>query len=129
MTLRQQALLPLLPLLLLASLSGCALFEGEPKPRPGVPEAKACYSMLQKNPQAIPGYLIESCSNRGAWVVEQIDEQGLLLAKYDFVNLSYAGQETGGGFIAITALGEDHVAAFRQLESQINQTLLQLDRS
>lgn len=127
MTLRQ--ILPLLLPLLLASLSGCALFEGEAKPRPGVQEAKACYSILQKNPQAIPGYLIESCSNRGAWVVEQIDEQGLLLAKYDFVNLSYAGQETGGGFIEITALGEDRMVAFRQLEAQINQALLQLDRS
>ncbi|MBL8637441.1 MAG: hypothetical protein JNN09_02975 [Alphaproteobacteria bacterium] len=127
MTLRQ--ILPLLLPLLLVSLSGCALFEGEAKPRPGVREAKACYSMLQKNPQAIPGYFIESCSNRGAWVVEQIDEQGLLLAKYDFVNLSYAGQETGGGFIEITALGEDRMVAFRQLEAQINQALLQLDRS
>jgi hypothetical protein len=120
---------PLFLPLLLISLSGCALFEGEPKPRPGVREAKACYSILEKNPQAIPGYLIESCSNRGAWVVEQVDEQGLLLAKYDFVNLSYAGQETGGGFIEITALGEDRMAAFRQLEVQINQALLRLDRS
>lgn len=128
MILRRVLPLLFLPLLLL-SLPSCALFEGEPKPRPGVQEAKACFSILQKNPQAIPGYLIESCSNRGAWVVEQVDEQGLLLAKYDFVNLSYAGQETGGGFIEINALGEDRVLAFRQLESQINQALLQLDRS
>lgn len=118
-------LLYLLPL----NLAGCALFEEDIKPRPGVQEAKACFSVLQKNPGILPGFLIDSCSNRGVWVVEQMNQDGLLFAKYDFVNLSYAGQETGGGFIEIKTLGEDRVQAFHQLESRINRALLELDPS
>ncbi len=115
-------LLLILPLLSTTLLGGC-LTTSESKPRPGVLEAKACQRALEKNRSVLPGYIISACTHTGVWVVEKLDKNGEMVARYDFLNGDYAGPETGFGAVSVESLGEGQIQTFYSLRKTLNHDL------
>lgn len=103
-------------------LSGCVTTP-ENKPRPGVVEAKACQRALEKNRTVLPGYVISACTHTGVWVVERLDKNGDMIARYDFLNGDYAGPETGFGAVPVDSLGDREIRSFYALRKSLNHDL------
>jgi hypothetical protein len=81
-------------------------------------------NILNHNPRAIENYVIKACSHNGIWLADLEDANGLLLAKYDFVNREYAGPETGGGFLSVQSLSQAVQGQFFKIQTELNQKLL-----
>ncbi len=85
---------------------------------------------LKKSPAQFEGYIIQSCTNTGVWLVEQRDSQsGQLLALYDFVNREYSMAQTGNSPISIDTMSESEKTQFLALQKNLNKALLDKGKS
>lgn len=71
-----------------------------------------------------PGYYIDACTNTGVWIVHHQDTQNGTLTEYDFVNRLYAGQETGGDWIRVDAIGGYVEENFVTTQKTLNAALI-----
>jgi hypothetical protein len=103
-------------------LSACA--GSEPKPRPGVREAKACMSRLGSSPTDFEAYIIRSCTNTGVWIVETTDPATGTPEQVDFLNKEYAGAITSTIPTDFALLDEEQRQKLFRLQKALNNALL-----
>ena len=113
----------LLPILFTLLLAGCSTLDIQEDSKP-VKMAKACQRAKESNPGAIPGFHINACTNNGVWMVDQYDEAGNVIKKFDFVNGEYAGPESMGEFIPATAMGGDAPLRLQTIRQALNEKLV-----
>lgn len=100
------------------------------KPRPGVMEAKSCMAHINKSPAKFDGYIIQSCTNNGVWLVEQRDPQtGRPLTLYDFVNREYTVGSAEAEPLPFDLMTEPEKAQFLSLQKNLNKALLDEGKS
>lgn len=103
-------------------LTACA--GSDPKPRPGVREAKACMKSLGSSPKDFEAYIIRTCTNTGVWIVETHDAVTGNLETYDFLNKEYTGFMTAGTPTEFKLLETGHQQAILALQKSLNNALL-----
>lgn len=111
-----------LSLVLAVLVSGCA--EAPIDDGPVVKTAKACQRAKEKHPDVIKGFKINACTNTGVWMVDQYDEQGTLLKRFDFVNREYSGPESQGIFMPVDMMGADAPQRLNTIRQTLNDKLL-----
>jgi len=89
-----------------------------------VKTAKACQRAKESNPTAIAGFHINACTNNGVWMVDQYDEAGRVIKRFDFLNGEYAGPESMGEFIPAATLGPEAPARLQSIRQALNSKLL-----
>ncbi len=110
----------LFSILLLSACSGVDIQEDGP----AVKTAKACQRAKESNPGIIKGFKINACTNTGVWMVDEYDEAGQLVKRFDFVNQEYAGPESQGIFMPVNMLGGDAPARLKTIRQALNEKLL-----
>lgn len=109
-------------ILLAAFLVGCA--EVPVEDGPVVKTAKACQRAKENNPGIIKGFKITACTNTGVWMVDEYDETGELVKRFDFLNQEYAGPESQGIFMPAANMGADAPAKLKSIRQALNEKLL-----
>ena len=112
--------LPLLITLLLFSACANDIQEDGPV----VKTAKACQRAKEKNPDIIAGFKITACTSNGVWMVDQYDQDGQLVKRFDFLNREYAGPESQGIFMPVEMLGGDAPSRLQSIRQALNEKLL-----
>jgi hypothetical protein len=103
-------------------LNGCA--EAPMEDSKTVKTAKACQRAKESNPGVLQGFKITACTYNGVWMVDQFDEAGQVVKRFDFVNQEYAGPESQGNFIPVTELGYEAPGRFQTIRQTLNSKLL-----
>ena len=103
-------------------LTGCA--EVPVDDGPIVKTAKACQRAKENNPGIIHGFRITACTNTGVWMVDEYDETGQLVKRFDFLNQEYAGPESQGIFMPVAEMGGDAPAKLKSIRQALNDKLL-----
>ena len=109
-------------LLSVLMLAGCAADIQEDGPV--VKTAKACQRAKESNPGVLPPFKITACTNTGVWMVDEYDESGTLVKRFDFVNGEYAGPESQGIFMPVDMMGPEAPAKFQTIRQSLNGKLL-----
>ncbi|PZP56323.1 MAG: hypothetical protein DI586_04160 [Micavibrio aeruginosavorus] len=91
---------------------------------PAVKTAKACQRAKESNPDIIKGFKITACTNTGVWMVDEYDDGGQLVKRFDFLNQEYAGPESQGIFMPVGLLGGDAPQKLQTIRQALNDKLL-----
>ena len=91
---------------------------------PVVKTAKACQRAKENNPDVIHGFKITACTSNGVWMVDEYDETGQLVKRFDFLNQEYAGPESQGIFMPVADMGGDAPAKLKSIRQALNDKLL-----
>jgi hypothetical protein len=85
---------------------------------------------IHKSPPTFDGYIIQSCTNTGVWMVQQQDIQsGQPIAIYDFVNREYSMAQPEAEPLTIDLMTEPEKAQFLTLQRNLNKALLNEGKS
>lgn len=103
-------------------LSGCASDIQEDSPT--IKTAKACQRAKESHPDLIKPFRITACTNNGVWMVDEYDEAGGLVKRFDFLNQEYAGPESQGIFMPVAMMGLEAPVKFQTIRQALNSKLL-----
>lgn len=112
----------ILILFVVSVLSACA--EVPMDDGPVVKTAKACQRAKESHPDIIKGFKITACTNTGVWMVDEYDEAGQLVKRFDFLNQEYAGPESQGIFMPVTLIGGGAPQRLQEIRQTLNNKLL-----
>lgn len=116
---RQKTFLLLFIVLLLSACASDIQEDG-----PTVKTAKACQRAKESNPGIIKGFKITACTSNGVWMVDEYDEGGQLVKRFDFLNQEYAGPESQGIFMPVGMIGGDAQSRLQTIRQALNEKLL-----
>ena len=91
---------------------------------PSVKTAKACQRAKESKPDIIKPFRITACTNTGVWMVDEYDETGSLVKRFDFLNQEYAGPESQGIFMPVMMMGPEAPVKFQTIRQALNSKLL-----
>ena len=91
---------------------------------PAVKTAKACQRAKESHPDIIKNFRITACTNTGVWMVDEYDDQGQLVKRFDFLNREYAGPENQGIFMPVDLMGEGAPERLKTIRQALNDKLL-----